>query len=300
MKYIFFGTPRFAEIVLDDLIRALMPPVALICNPDRPVGRKKIITPPPTKQLALASTPDIAILQPEKIDDALLQRVAAFKPDFFVVAAYAKILPKTLLNIPRLGTLGTHPSLLPKFRGASPIQSAILAGEIPTHEIRTGATIYLMDEKTDHGPILAKSAITVAPANYLIIEEKLAKLSGKLLIETIPKFLEGTMAPRIQNEPEATYTKKFSAEDGFIKPDDLALATTIKGSATHGNDRENIERATEILRKMYALNPEPGTWTLSNGKRVKLLEGTIANDRLVLTLIQRDGEKPKRGEFRKL
>jgi methionyl-tRNA formyltransferase len=140
MRYVFFGTPRFAEIVLRKLLDAGMPPVALVCNPDRPVGRKKIVTSPPTKTLATNNRTPIEILQPEKLDEAFMEQLQTLRPDFFVVAAYAKIIPKAVLAIPRLGTLGVHPSLLPKYRGASPIQSVILNGER-----ETGVTIYAMD-----------------------------------------------------------------------------------------------------------------------------------------------------------
>src|SRR5579862_505150 len=116
MKFVLFGTPRFAEIILDELIRAKLPPAAIVCNPDRPTGRKKIITPPPTKRRATESdASSIDIIQPEKIDEILLKRLAALEADLFVVAAYAKILPASVLSVPRHGTLGVHPSLLPKY-----------------------------------------------------------------------------------------------------------------------------------------------------------------------------------------
>src|ERR1700722_5114593 len=177
MKYIFFGTPRFAEIVLAGLLDADLQPVALVCNPDRPVGRKKIITSPPTKVLAIESSSDIDIIQPEKLDEVFIKRLQALEPDFFVVAAYSKILPQTVLDIPRLGTLGVHPSLLPKYRGASPIQSAILGGES-----ETGVTIYKMDAGMDSGPMVTSDQVAVAStSDYLELEENIAKLGAKLL-----------------------------------------------------------------------------------------------------------------------
>src|ERR1700690_3293179 len=141
MKYVFFGSPRFAAIVLQKLIDGGIAPAAGVCNPDRPVGRKKIVTPPPVKTLVVSTSSEIDILQPEKLDDMFTKRLAAIEPDFFVVAAYAKIIPANVLAIPRLGTIGTHPSLLPKYRGASPIQAALLGGDA-----KTGTTLYLMDE----------------------------------------------------------------------------------------------------------------------------------------------------------
>lgn len=275
MKYIFFGTPRFAEIVLEGLADAGMLPAAIVCNPDRPVGRTHVITPPPTKLLAIKISPDIDIIQPEKIDETFLKRLQALEPDFAIVAAYAKILPESVLKIPRLGTLGVHPSLLPKFRGPSPIQSTILAGDP-----ETGTTIYVMDEKTDHGPILAQGKIPLLPAaTYPELEEVLAKLGAKLLTQTIPDFLAQKTTPQPQDESEATHTKKFKTEDGFVSPEEL----------------EQPDKALAMLRKINALNPEPGVWTMLQGKRVKLLAAEMTAD-MTLRLLetQKEGERPKR------
>ena len=285
MKYIFFGTPRFAEIVLASLLEAGVPPVAIVCNPDRPLGRKKIITPPPTKALAERSNAKgghapIEILQPEKIDTDFIERLKGLGADFAIVAAYAKILPKTVLEATRLGTLGTHPSLLPKFRGASPIQSTILAGEQ-----ETGTTIYLMDEKTDHGTILAQERLpNVDPGltPYLALEEALAELSGATLAQVIPDFFAGKTSPQLQDESAATFTKKFTTQDGFIEPDDLAAA-----------GRGDKEKSEEIFRKILALNPDPGVWTMKDEKRMKLLEAELLSGTLKLKTIQLEGERPK-------
>lgn len=279
MKYVFFGTPRFAEIVLSGLIGGGMVPAAIVCNPDRPLGRKQIVTPPPTKLLAIKTSPDIDIIQPGALDEAFIKRVRALEPDFFIVAAYAKIIPQAVLDVPRLGTLGTHPSLLPAYRGASPIQSTILAGEK-----KTGATIYKMDEKMDHGPMFAQEEIPLDPltTNYLSLEERLAALSARLLLQTIPTLLDGTAAPHAQDESRATFTKKFLTDNGFIEQSELDAA--IAG---------NSDKAELILRTINALNPEPGVWTLQNGKRIKLLEARMDGGALKLMAIQEDGQKPK-------
>ncbi len=285
MRYVFFGTPRFAAIVLKELVGAGMPPAALVCNPDRPVGRKKIVTPPPTKQVATvadaANAGPIAVFQPEKLnDEGFLADLRSLAPDFFVVAAYAKIIPRTVLDIPRLGTLGTHPSLLPKYRGASPIQSVLLAGES-----MTGTTIYAMDEKMDHGPIFGQRTLAIAAdETYPSLEGKLAHLSANLLIEIMPQFHAGKTAPQVQDEAAATFTKKFTADDGFVAEDDLRNA-----------EGKDAAQAHVLLNKIRALNPEPGCWTLHNGKRVKLLEATLgANGLLKLLVVQEEGQKPKR------
>lgn len=279
MNYVFFGTPRFAEIILEKLIDADMVPTALVCNPDRPFGRKKIITPPPTKQLIIDKKASTAIFQPENLDEAFIQKLKDLKPDFFVVAAYAKIIPDSILSMPRLGTLGTHPSLLPRYRGASPIQSVILAGQTVT-----GSTIYQMDARMDHGPIYIQRSIALEPLNttYLELEKQLAELSGELLVSFIPELLAGTLKPPAQNENLATFTKKFETQDGFI--DITSLEAAQNGDA---------QKAELIVRTINALNPEPGVWTMKDGKRLKLLGATITNGALILTKTQVEGEVAK-------
>jgi methionyl-tRNA formyltransferase len=278
MKYVFFGTPRFAAIILEKLIGAGMPPVALVCNPDRPVGRKQIITPPETKTLVISNqTLGIKIFQPED-PSLLMSSVKALMSDFFIVAAYAKILPKEILEIPKLGTIGVHPSLLPKYRGPSPTQSVILADEK-----ETGVSLFLMDGRVDHGPVISHQTLVISGEdNYETLEGELARLAGDLLIETLPKFAKGETIPLPQDESQATYSKKFTSEDTFISPEDLELATS--GASP--------EKAVEIHRKTRALNPEPGVWTTKNGKRFKLLETGLQNYKLLLKRIQEAGKKP--------
>lgn len=279
-NFALFGTPLFAEIVLDKLIQAGYIPSVVVCNPDRPVGRKKIVTPPSVKARITNYESGIRskmqILQPEKLDPSLF-KIPNSLFDFFVVAAYAKIIPKEILDIPRLGTIGVHPSLLPKYRGASPIQSAILNGGE-----ETGVTLYLMDEKMDHGPVLETRKWKIeSRMDYTGLLKELAELGGEMLIETLPRFLAGEIEPMPQNHEEATFTKKFKTEDGFVSEKDLQAAL--------GGD---TERAIRIDRMIRALNPEPGSYTLVGGKRVKLLESKINEGGLMLKKIQFEGKKP--------
>lgn len=275
MKFVFFGSPKFAELVLGKLIENGFVPSLLVCNPDRPVGRKKIITPPPAK--ILASRNKIEIFQPEVlIESAIDARVGKF--DIAVVAAYSKLIPEPVLGLPKLGTIGVHPSLLPRHRGASPIQSAILKGDL-----ETGVTLYLMDEKLDHGPILAQKRVFIGEnEDYIELEERLAGLGGELLIETMPRFIDGKIALRDQAEGEATFTSKFSTEDGYVSYDDLRAAQS-------GEVCESLK----IHRMIRAFVEEPGVWTRIDGRRVKLLSAYIEGSKLVLRRIQFEGEKPK-------
>lgn len=274
MNFVFFGTPEFAAIILKKLIDAKISPALVICNPDRPVGRKKVITPPPVKRLIMnyesGIRDKIKILQPEKLDPSLFI-IPNSSFDIFIVAAYAKIIPEKILAIPKLGTIGIHPSLLPCHRGATPIQTAILTGD----EV-TGVTLYLLDQKVDHGPVLAMRELEIQNSNFEILNRKLAELGAELLVEILPEFLRGEIKPEEQNEKEATFTKKFKIEDAFV---DL-----------------NKDDPVIIERKVRALNPEPGVFTLSQSKgglrRMKILEAEIIDGKLKLKKIQIEGKKP--------
>jgi len=278
MKYVFFGTPDFAAIILEKLIKAGWLPTAVVCNPDKPVGRKRIITPPPTKVIALKN--GIKAYQPEKLEIPACAgrenlKLEIGEIDFAIVVAYAKIIPKEILGLPRLGTVAVHPSLLPKYRGSSPIQTAILDGEK-----ETGVTLFLADEKVDHGKILAVSRLPLeVKDNYESLSKKLAESGGNLLIKILPEYLKNEITLLTQDESQATYTKKFVTQDGYV---DLE------------KDKPEI-----IEKKVRALNPEPGVWTLRQAQgrpqRMKILEAELMpENKLRLKKIQFEGKKPQR------
>jgi len=292
MRYIFFGTPTFAKIVLKELIDSKIPPIAIIANPDRPFGRKKIIKEPETKKLVLEynekNQEKINIFQPEKIDDKFIKEISEQNPELFVVAAYSKIIPQNVLDIAKFGAIGVHPSLLPKYRGTSPIQSVLLNGED-----ETGVTIYKIDEKVDHGEIILKEKYKISEEDdYESLVYKLGNIGGQLAVKTINEFEKVIKEMRQQDESQATFTKKFKTEDGYVTPEDLK-------EAMNGN----IEIAKKILNKIRGLNKEPGVWTIANdlsnkhisikdGERVKILKAKIINEKLALIQIQREGQKP--------
>jgi methionyl-tRNA formyltransferase len=275
MKYIFFGTTEFSVGILKPLLAAGFPPALVICNPDRPVGRKKVITPPPIKPLAESA--GIPVLQPERIDAEFVRTVQQEGFDLGVLASYGKILPAGLLSAPRLGVIGVHVSLLPAFRGASPMQSVILSGEA-----MTGVTLYLMDEKVDHGPILAAAHIPVERRSFIELQDESARVGAELLIKVLPDFAAGRLEPVPQDETKATFTKKFKTEDGFVEDADLRAA-----------ENGNAEHTARIDRMILALDPEPGVWTLRNGKRLKLLRAETREGKLKLTRIQWEGKTPE-------
>ena len=211
-RFAYFGTPAYSVFVLEELEAAGLLPTLVITAPDRPQGRGLTLTPPEVKIWAQAH--EIDVLQPEKLKDpSFLGELQNTEWDFFVVAAYGKILPPELLAIPRRGILNVHPSLLPKFRGASPIHGQILADEQ-----KTGVTVILIDEAMDHGPVLAQASIEPDPwpVPYPILEELLFREGGKLLADVIPRWLTGDITPEEQNHDEATYTKKIEKEDGLL------------------------------------------------------------------------------------
>ncbi|PIS35016.1 MAG: methionyl-tRNA formyltransferase [Parcubacteria group bacterium CG08_land_8_20_14_0_20_38_56] len=249
MKIIFIGTGDFAVPILETLINSSICQVmTVITSPDKPVGRKQIVSPSPVKSYLLKhGARNIPILQPGKIENCKLSRrsgipllsgkIENLKPDLGIVAAYGKILPKDILDIPKYGFINIHPSLLPKYRGPSPIQYAILNGEK-----EAGITIILMNEKVDAGPILSniKYQILNIKITYKELEKELAELGAKLLIEIIPKWINREIRPIPQDESRATYTKILTREDGKI---------------------DWQKSAKEIESQIRAFNPEPGTFT---------------------------------------
>lgn len=274
MKYVFFGSPDFAAIILEKLAKSGYIPSAVVCNPDEPFGRKKIITSPAVKQLITHNHWPTEIFQPQTTKEllAIRHKLLAVNADIFLVAAYAKIIPKEIIELPKLKTIGLHPSLLPKYRGSSPIQSAILNGEK-----QTGVSIFLIDEKVDHGPILTEEKLDIDDKNYENLEKILAESGANLFVKIINDYLNNKIKPRIQNENEATYTKKFTTEDGKI---DL-----------------NKESPLDIVKKIRALNPDPGTFTnLETNKktiRLKILEADLdKGGSLNITKVQPEGKNP--------
>lgn len=212
IQFAFFGTPDRAVMTLDALNDAGLLPSLIITQPDRPQGRKMVITPPPAKIWAEAH--NIPVLQPEKLnDDNFIQTLKEGNFDVFVVVAYGKIISQTILDISKHGALNLHASFLPRLRGASPIESALL-----TDERKTGVTIMLMDHLMDHGPILGQKEITL-PQWPLPVQE-LAKIlvteGGKMLADILPKWIKGHIKPIEQDHSKATLTKKIKKEDGLI------------------------------------------------------------------------------------
>ena len=254
MKYVFFGTPEFAAIVLGKLIDVGYTPAAVVTNPDEPVGRKQIFPPPPAK--VLAEKHDIPVFQPKKLRDNLefLEQFKNLKSDLAIIAAYGKILPKEILDIPVYGFINVHGSLLPYYRGASPIQTAILNGDK-----ETGVTIMEVDEEMDHGAVIAYSKLLIANGDtYETLSKKIAELGAELLIKTIPDYISGKIKPVPQEYNKATYTKIIKKEDGKI---------------------DWQKSAEEIERMVRAYYPWPGAYANIKNKILKIIEANISEDK---------------------
>lgn len=276
-RIVFLGTPRIARIVLATLLDGGMSPVAVVCNPDRPVGRKQELTAPEVKQFIRERNLAIPLLQPQKLSDAY-DDLRALNPDFFVVAAYNKILRPEALAIPRLGSVCVHPSLLPLYRGPAPMKSSLLDGVT-----ETGVTLFMMDDEVDHGPIIAQERIIVSPdETYLTLEDKLGILGGELLLTTMPQLLAGGIVAVPQDHAHATLSRKYTSEDAFVP-------FSLLEQAVHGDPNA----AQRIFRMIAGLNPEPGVWTEMDGVRWKLLASSYADGVLTLTTVQRAGGLPQ-------
>ena len=271
IPFVFFGTPRFAVSVLEELSAAGLMPSLIVTAPDKPQGRKLLITPPPVKRWA--DEHGIPALQPETLDDAFLNTLREENAEVFALAAYGKILPKELLEMPKHGIVNVHPSLLPKFRGASPVRSAIL-----TDERETGVSVMLLDEKMDHGPIIAQASIEIEKEDWpppgRILEEMLAREGGKLLAEVLPEWVAEKITPEPQDDTKASVCKKIKKEDGLI---DLSA-----------DPYQNF-------LKIRAFDGWPGAYFFAdkNGKqiRVKITEAEFKGEKLLIQKVIPEGKR---------
>lgn len=243
MKIIFAGTSEFGIPSLEAL-KAQHELVLIITQPDRPAGRNKVLTPPPVKVWAEKNT--IPVLQPEKILD-MENELRKYRADVMLVAAYGQIIPKNILEIPKLGSINIHGSILPAYRGASPIQSAIVEGEQ-----KTGVSFIKMDEKMDHGPVLTTVITPIEKnENFPALYKRLAILAASRVSGLLQDYFDGNVVLQPQDETRATYTKLLDKKDARIRWTSSAM---------------------EIHQMVLGLNPEPGTWTTLDDKNVKILE----------------------------
>lgn len=237
------GSPEFALPSLQKLA-AIFNVIGVVTQPDRPAGRGRSMKPPPVK--ALAKDLNIPVIQPKRLrKEESVALIRAWEPDVIVVAAFGQILLPNILNLPPHGCVNVHASLLPRWRGAAPINAAILHGDA-----QTGVTIMKMDKGVDTGDILTKKKTSITPEDDAgIVSEKLAKLGGELLVETLPKYLAGEISPEIQSDEQATYAPMLRKEDGRL---------------------DFRQSADYLVRMVRAFFPWPGTFTEWEGKLLKV------------------------------
>lgn len=218
LKVVFMGTGNFAGVILKFLISSPYKIISVFTQPEKKAGRQGLWKPSEVKKIALLKK--LTVFEPEKFTPDVVKKLKVRKPDLIVLADYGKILPKEILSAPRLGALNVHASLLPKFRGPSPIQNALLQGEK-----ETGATIMLMNEKVDAGDILNQKRIKIKPKEtYSQLLSGLANLSGPLLLDTLGLWIKKKIKPRAQDESQATFCQLIEREDGKVIWDNEASA----------------------------------------------------------------------------
>lgn len=282
LKLAYFGSPDFSarfleKILTDNDLKKLISVEFVVTQPDKPAGRKQILTPTPVKQSAKKHSLEFFEIENLKTEDSLKIENLKLKiktSDLCLVYAYSLIISKDLLDLPKYGFWCIHPSLLPKYRGTSPIATALINGEK-----ETGVTIFKMDEKIDHGPIIAQEKIEILPQDMRPdLEKKLTDLAFNLFKKTI--LVKDSLCFQPQKYNLATYSKLLKKQDGFIDFENLKLK--IKNSP---------EELYNLFRGLY---PWPGIWTiLPNGKRLKItgMNFNHQNSILNITYVQLEGKK---------
>ncbi|MDD2935583.1 MAG: methionyl-tRNA formyltransferase [Candidatus Pacebacteria bacterium] len=275
LKIAFFGTPEFSAKILEKMKDGGFAPSLVIATPDKPKGRNLVMTPPATK--IWAEQNNIAVLQPTKLKTPeFLDELKKTDWDLFIVASYGKIIPQDVLDIPKYGTINVHPSLLPRLRGASPMQSAILK------EKETGMTLMLMDADMDHGPILKQEKLDIKnlpagrqgwPPQITELENMMVEVGGRLLNEVIPLWVGGKIKPKEQDHSKATYIDKINKEEALINFDDDPFWN---------------------YRKIQALqNYKPYFFTERNNKKIRVIikEAKFEDGELVIMRVLPEGKK---------
>jgi methionyl-tRNA formyltransferase len=251
LSIVFMGSPEFSVPTLRALIRNYKV-VGVVTQPDRPAGRGKKLTPPPVKMVVHEFL--LPVIQPRRLrePDAMAQ-LRKWAPDLIVVAAFGQILRQEVLDLPAYGCINVHASLLPRWRGAAPIQAAILQGDD-----KTGVTIMRMDTGIDTGPILSQRSIPIGPKETSgEVETRLADLGADLVIKTIPDYLDGEITPKSQDESLATYAPLLKKEDGKL---------------------DFSQPAESLEKKIRAFQPWPGAYTFWEKQMLKIHQASVVHD----------------------
>ncbi|MBP9855768.1 MAG: methionyl-tRNA formyltransferase [Candidatus Pacebacteria bacterium] len=256
-NFSFFGTDDFAVKILEELKKSNLLPIAVVTVPDQPQGRHLTLTPPPVK--VWAEENKITCLQPEKLKDFTLPAC-----EVAIVASYGKIIPEAVLSQPTRGFVNIHPSLLPKYRGATPLQSAILS-----NDTETGVTLMEVDAEMDHGNIIAEESLPLTNQTFLELRDQTAEIGAKLILTKLPLWLSGELKSVPQDHNAATFTKKIEKQDGELKDDDSPETN---------------------WRKIIAYTPWPGAYFFQDGKRVIIKKANLTNGELVIERVVPEGK----------
>lgn len=299
---VFFGTPEFAVSILDELYTQNYNIISVYTQTDKPKGRGNKVQMPPVKEYALSH--DIPVYQPKTLrDETVISKIREMKPDMIVVAAYGKIFPKELLDIPPYGCINVHGSLLPKYRGAAPVQRSIINGEK-----ETGVTIMRMDEGCDTGSMIAKAEIKIPDdMNCGELFEKMGEVGSKLLTDTLPSIFDNTAVYEKQDEGKATYSPKIEKSElmlDFNRPV-KELHDLIRGvypylvcgcyqNTDKGKKGLRIAKAEPLL---YAGEAKPGTVVLADAKENKLIVACGDGALNIIELIPEGKQKMKSADY---
>lgn len=301
LRIVYFGTAAFAVPPLKALIASpdKAEVVAVVTKQDQPVGRKGEMRSSPVAQAARESL--VPVLEPPTLKDESIQgELAALRADAFIVAAYGKIVPKAMLKLPRLGCLNLHGSILPKYRGASPIQAAIDAGET-----ETGVTLMIMDELVDHGPTLATVAVPIDPGDtYGTLEAKLANAAAEMLVAHLEDLSLGKLTAKAQDHAAATFTKIIHREDAFVAWAELDSQTIERRRRAFdpwpGLYAVWMRKGTPVRLKLLDLCSRKGHPDTAPGKAFVASDGTPAietkHGAVCLFQVQPEGKKPMTGK----
>lgn len=252
-KIVFMGTPAFSVPILEALIAGKYEILAVVTQPDRPVGRKKVMTQTPVKLAALKH--GLLVLQPEKITGSVeMDKIIEMQPDLLITAAFGQFLPQKLLNAPKHGAINVHASLLPKYRGGAPVHYALINGEK-----ETGVTIMYMEKKMDAGAILSQRSLEITKKDDVgTLFNRLSALGKELLIDTLPDLLAGKIKPIIQDEEKVTFSPN-------IKPEEEIIDWT--------------KEAEEVDCQVRGMRPWPGAYTIIDDIRVKIWDTTVLEEK---------------------
>jgi methionyl-tRNA formyltransferase len=273
LNFVFFGTPDVASETLEILKEAGYLPKLIVTSPDAKKGRGLEMYASPVA--VFAQKYNIPCLKPEKLDEEFNLKLSTFNPaspagrfQLSIVVAYGKIMPEALISMPKLGSVNIHYSLLPKYRGASPVESAILNGDSVT-----GVTIQKMQFEMDKGPIIAKEEVEIGEAETAPeLRTRLIKIGGELLVKTLPDYIEGKIKPVEQNEKHATHCKKIKKEDGLINLEDDGIKN---------------------YNKFRAYATWPRTFFFEDGKRTIVTKAKLENNKFIIEKIIPENGKEK-------